>query len=79
MMFTVYVLKNEAGKVYKGMTSDLPRRLKEHYAGNTRTTRSMKNLEVVSTEMFGTSKQARKREKYLKSAAGRRFLKTRLQ
>jgi len=28
-MVTVYVLKGETGKRYVGMTSDLPRRLKE--------------------------------------------------
>ena len=36
----------------------------------------MKELHVIYTEEFGTLEEARKREKYFKSAAGRRFLKT---
>lgn len=78
-MYTVYVLRDSLGKNYKGMTSDLSKRLLGHKSGNTRSTRGMKNIEVVYQETFEKSDEARKREKYLKSAAGRRFLKTRLQ
>jgi putative endonuclease len=74
-MFTVYVLK-DGEKIYKGMTADLEKRLKGHRWGNTRTTRPMKNFIVVYTKKFSESKEARKHEKYLKSAAGRRFLET---
>lgn len=74
-MFTVYVLKDKE-KTYKGMTTDLEKRLKGHRSGNTRTTRSMKDFKVVYTNTFSKSEEARKHEKYLKSAAGRRFLKT---
>ena len=78
-MFTVYILRDAQGKIYKGMTSDLSKRLLGHKSGNTRSTRGMKNVAVVYQETFETPDEARKREKYLKSAAGRRFLKTRLQ
>jgi len=78
-MFTVYILQDKQGKMYKGMTSDLSKRLVGHEAGNTRSTRNMKDIEVIYQETFETSEEARKREKYFKSAAGRRFLKVRLQ
>ncbi|MBL8029690.1 MAG: GIY-YIG nuclease family protein [Candidatus Doudnabacteria bacterium] len=34
-MYTVYVLRDKDGKLYKGMTKDLERRLKEHKYGHT--------------------------------------------
>lgn len=77
-MYTVYVIQDQNGTFYKGMTGDLERRLKEHRAGKTRTTSMMTGLEVVYTEQFETSLEARAREKYFKSAAGRRFLKTKI-
>jgi putative endonuclease len=73
-MYTVYVLKDEKGKLYKGMTNNLQRRLSEHRSGHTITTSKMKGLEVVYIEKYDTFTEARKRELYLKSAAGRKFL-----
>ena len=77
-MYTVYVLKDSNGKLYKGMTNNLARRFNEHKGGHTRTTRVMGELKIVYTECCGTFEQARVRELYLKSAAGRRFLKIKL-
>ena len=75
-MFTVYVLKSEViQKGYVGMTDDLTRRLKEHNSG--RNTYTMRHLPwvVIYTEEFETLEMARERERCLKTAAGRRFLK----
>jgi putative endonuclease len=77
-MYTVYVLQDNKGKFYKGYTNNLLRRLKEHRLGHTRTTSRMKALEVVYSEQCDTKEEAKKREKYFKTAAGRRFIKTRL-
>ena len=77
-MYTVYVNKDESNNFYKGMTNDLSRRMNEHRAGRTQTTRRMRNFEIVYTEEYGTFAEARTRELYLKSAAGRRFLKSKL-
>ena len=74
-MHTVYILKDEEGKYYKGMTDNIERRLGEHKRGKTKTTRNMKNLKLVYSEKLDNRAEARKREKYFKSAAGRRFLK----
>ncbi|MSR71470.1 MAG: GIY-YIG nuclease family protein [Candidatus Taylorbacteria bacterium] len=74
-MYVVYVLQDDNGKLYKGFTNNLERRLREHRGGHTRTTRYMKNLKIIYTESYETPTEARSRELYLKSSAGRRFLK----
>ncbi len=78
MKYTAYILADGEGKFYKGVTSNLEKRLKDHKGGHTRTTARMSNLRVAYTEEFDTFEGARKRELYFKSAAGRRFLKGKL-
>ncbi len=77
-MFYVYVLEDSSGNFYKGMTNNLERRLGEHRKGKTKTTRKMNDFKIVYFEKYKTTAEARKREKYFKSAAGRKFLKTKL-
>jgi putative endonuclease len=77
-MYNVYVLKDKDGNLYKGLTSNLERRLREHKSGHTMTTSKMSGLRVVYKEEYNNFEEARKRELYLKSAAGRRFLKKKL-
>lgn len=78
-MYVVYVLQDKDGKFYKGFTNNLQRRFAEHTQGRTKTTRKMQELRIVYTEEFPTMLEARKREKYFKSAAGRKFLKAKLE
>ena len=73
-MYTIYVLKDIHGKLYKGCTNNLERRLKEHKSGGTVTTSRMTGITVVYKEEFDIFSEARKRELYFKSAAGRKFL-----
>ena len=77
-MYTVYVLRSKNGKLYKGFTNNIERRLKEHISGHTVTTSRMKDLEIVYKECYDDFITARKRELYFKSAAGRKFLKTKI-
>jgi putative endonuclease len=77
-MYAVYVLKDVRGKLYRGMTNDIDRRLREHVYGKTRTTSRMEGLSLVYFETFDNFDEARKRELYFKSAAGRRFLKKKI-
>ena len=75
-----YVLKSlKDGSLYKGMTTDLHERLKRHNSGQTVSTKSKVPWKLVYFETFETRVEARSREKYFKTAAGRRFLKTKLQ
>lgn len=77
-MYTVYVLKDVNGKLYKGMTNNLGRRLLEHRSGKTITTSKMAAFELVYEEEFENKIDARNREVYFKTAAGRRFIKKKL-
>ena len=76
--YTVYVLQDQNGKLYKGMTSNLRKRLYDHKSGHTQTTAKMGALSVAYTEEFDTFEHARERELYFKSAAGRSFLKDKI-
>ncbi len=73
-MYTVYVIQDSRGRLYKGMTTNLSRRLHEHKTGQTKSTKHLQSLTVVYTEEFDNAAEARKREKYFKTAAGRRFI-----
>ena len=77
-MYTVYVLKDKNGKLYKGLTNNLQRRIREHKFGKTLTTSKMMELVIFYKEKFDNFEEARKRELYFKTAAGRRFLKKNL-
>nr|WP_299384610.1 GIY-YIG nuclease family protein [Allomuricauda sp.] len=75
-MFYVYVLYSTGcHRYYVGMTTNIERRLAEHNHGKTRSTKSFIPWTVVHRESFKTRLEARQREKYLKSAAGRRWRK----
>ena len=73
-MITVYVLKGETGKRYVGITKDLKRRLKEHKAKNSKGSQIIGDFILLHAEQFSDYKAARKREKFLKSGQGRKWL-----
>lgn len=75
IMFVIYVLQDKNGKLYKGQTDNLERRLREHQSGKVTTTSKMEDCRLVYTETVVTRREALKKEKYFKTAAGRRFLK----
>lgn len=77
-MYFVYVLKDENGNLYEGQTENLEARLKQHNSGKTKTTSKSRSWEVTYFETFENRIEAVNREKYFKTAAGRRFLKTKL-
>ena len=75
-MFIVYILKsNSAKKSYVGVTNDIERRLREHNSGKHFYTKRYIPWEIIHTESFNAFKEARSREKFLKTTGGRRFLK----
>lgn len=76
MSYCVYVLQSKIdGRLYTGMTSNFQRRLRQHNSGKTRSTKSRVPFSVVYTEEVSSRAKARKREVYLKSGAGREFIK----
>ena len=79
-MFYAYVIRSIDFKYfYKGHCENLQQRLKQHNAGMTESIRKYIPFEIAYFETFSTRTEAIKREKYFKSAAGRRFLKTKFQ
>ena len=78
-MYYVYVLYS-AGfeRQYVGMSDELDRRLVEHNSGKNQSTKAFKPWSLIHKEPFGSREEARVREKYLKSAAGRRWRKNNL-
>jgi putative endonuclease len=79
MMYYVYVLLSEMdGNFYTGFTSDLKRRIIEHQNGETKSTKHRRPLELVYYEACRSRFDAMKREKYLKTTYGHRYLKNRL-
>jgi putative endonuclease len=75
MSWKVYVLRSQTSDImYVGMSKNLERRLAEHNAGKSRFTSGHIPWELIYVEEADTSLQARVREKYLKSSAGKRYL-----
>lgn len=75
----VYVLRSLAdGHLYTGYTSDLRERVRLHQAGQVASTRARLPLELLYYEACRHQQDATRREKYLKSAWGKRYLKSRL-
>ena len=72
-MFSVYVLKSlRNGKRYVGSTSKEPElRLKEHNSGSNSWTRQNGPFKILKTEVYKYRFEAIKRERFLKSGAGR--------
>ena len=79
MKYYVYILQSEKDKnFYTGFTSDLRRRFEEHQAGKNLSTKYRKPFRLVYYEFCLNEKDAQTREKYLKTAWGRRYIKNRL-
>jgi putative endonuclease len=78
-MYYVYVLMSEKDhSLYKGYTQNLSERLKQHNQGKSKYTSRKRPWKLVYYEVFPTEHEALAREKYFKTAAGRRFLKKKL-
>ena len=75
-MYYVYALKGPK-QFYIGSTNDLKRRFLEHQSNKVRSTKGKGPWEIFYYEASLSEKDAREREKYLKTAWGRRYLKNR--
>ena len=75
----IYVLLSQKDhKFYVGYTKDIQNRLQEHNAGKVRSTKERRPFILVYWEGCINQKDAIKREKYLKTAWGKRYIKGRL-
>jgi putative endonuclease len=75
-MFYVYVIRSEVdGRFYVGFCTNLERRLKEHNAGKTFSTKGYCPWKLFFFEQFSSRIEARKREKFLKAGSGKEYIK----
>ncbi|MBU0573826.1 MAG: GIY-YIG nuclease family protein [Candidatus Margulisbacteria bacterium] len=79
MAFYIYVIRSlEYNNNYIGSTENVEKRLKEHNAGKCRYTSGRCPWVLAYQEEYPTRGEAMKREKFLKSGQGRKFLKDRI-
>ncbi|MGZ3847208.1 MAG: GIY-YIG nuclease family protein [Flavisolibacter sp.] len=78
-MVTVYVIESLQDQTwYTGMALDANKRLQEHNSGKNRFTKGHRPWKIIYTEEHLDWSTARPREKYLKTAAGKKWLIKRL-
>ena len=63
---------------YTGATADLRERFKDHNYGRVSSTKNRRPLKLVYFEGCLSKKDAKKREIYLKTAWGKRYIKNRI-
>ncbi|OGE86516.1 MAG: hypothetical protein A3J48_00135 [Candidatus Doudnabacteria bacterium RIFCSPHIGHO2_02_FULL_46_11] len=75
-MFYIYVLKSQKnGKRYIGASSKTGvERVVEHNSGTNKFTRHNRPWTLIYEETFATKNEALRREKFLKSGQGRKWL-----
>lgn len=75
-MYYVYLLESEKDESwYIGYTKDLRNRFKSHNKGLNIATKNKKPWKLIYYEAYLERSDAKKREIFLKSGSGRRFLK----
>lgn len=78
-MVYVYVLQSaNDGHLYTGCTRDLRNRVTLHNLGKVPSTKDRRPLELIYYEACVNEHDAFRREKYLKTTYGKRYLKSRL-
>lgn len=78
-MYYVYVLHSlKCNRLYVGSSAQPDERLKSHNAGRVKSTKAYRPWERVLLEELSDRNTAEKRERYLKSGWGRRWLKDNL-
>lgn len=74
--YYVYILKSKiVPKTYTGFTTNITKRLIEHNSGTNRYSSKFKPWVLFYSEKYDNKFSAIKREKYLKSHAGRKLIK----
>jgi putative endonuclease len=78
-VFYVYVLRSQSDSgFYIGFSDNLRARLRQHQDGESLATKSRGPWKLIYYEAYTEREDAEGREKFLKSGAGRRFLRTQL-
>ena len=79
MDYYAYVLQSAKNqKFYYGHTQNLEKRLKDHNAGKTKSTKPNLPYEIVFYEVCKTRRDAIKKEKFFKTGLGRGYIKNKI-
>lgn len=79
MFYYVYILQSSKDKnFYVGYTYNIKKRIVEHNNGKVDSTKNRLPLKLIYWEGCMSRKDALKREKYLKTAWGKRYIKNRI-
>ena len=79
MFYYTYVIQSLRDKQwYTGCTNDLRKRLREHNTGKVLITKSRKPFKLIYYEACLNKEDAYRREKYLKTGMGKKYLRNRL-
>lgn len=74
-MYYIYVIQSLShGNRYIGSTEDVDKRLKEHNLGKCRYTKGRKPWKLIYKEEYHLRGETMKREKFLKSGQGKKWL-----
>jgi len=77
-MYYVYILESiKDKKLYIGFTANLKRRIAEHNTGKVISTNNRRPFELLYYEACRNQDDAIKREKYLKTTYGHRYIENR--
>jgi len=72
----IYILQSKVdGRLYTGFTTNLTKRFIEHNQGLSRSTKSKRPWNLIYYESYLDIRDARVREKYLKTGWGRNYIK----
>jgi len=74
-VFYVYVLLCGDGRLYTGYSASLRMRVEQHKRGEVFATKGRLPVRLVFYEAFAVASDAKRREKYLKTTAGKRALR----
>lgn len=76
-MYFIYILQSLKDiRTYVGYSKDVNNRLIQHNFGQVPATKNRRPLKLIFTESFTTEQEAKRRELYWKSGAGRRKMKS---
>lgn len=78
MKYSYVLLSDIDGEFYIGSTGDLRQRLQQHNKGQVRSAAYRRPLRLIYYEGCLCADDARRRERYLKTGRGGRYLKQRL-
>jgi putative endonuclease len=78
MKYSYILLSDKDGEFYIGSAGDLRERLHQHNNGQVRSTAHRRPLRLIYYEGCLCADDARRRERYLKTRRGGRYLKQRL-